>query len=126
MSRKIRNSKLKALKKCQIVACKVNVSDSTIKSIQVNNMRIELKISQYAKDTTVFVHGDLDSITTLLRVLNDFKEHPGPEINTVQTDSLWLGEWKAERMNLLVLKGQCHEDFAVLGQFCAKITTLRL
>ena len=24
------------------------------------------------------------------------------------------------------LKGQCHEDFAVLGQFCAKIITLRL
>ena len=25
-----------------------------------------------------------------------------------------------------VLKEQCHEDFAVLGQFCAKIITLRL
>ena len=24
------------------------------------------------------------------------------------------------------LKGQCHEDFAVLGQFFAKIITLRL
>ena len=24
------------------------------------------------------------------------------------------------------LKGQCHEDFAVSGQFCAKIITLRL
>ena len=26
----------------------------------------------------------------------------------------------------LVLKGQCHKDFAVLGQFCAKIMILRL
>ena len=25
-----------------------------------------------------------------------------------------------------VLKEHCHEDFAVLGQFCAKIITLRL
>ena len=25
-----------------------------------------------------------------------------------------------------LLKGQCHEDFAVLGQFWAKITTLSL
>ena len=25
-----------------------------------------------------------------------------------------------------ILKGQCHEDFAVLGQFFAKIITLRL
>ena len=24
------------------------------------------------------------------------------------------------------LKGHCHEDFAVLGQFCAKIIPLRL
>ena len=24
------------------------------------------------------------------------------------------------------LKGHCHEDFAVLGEFCAKIITLRL
>ena len=27
---------------------------------------------------------------------------------------------------LLYLKGQCHEDFGILGQFCAKILTLRL
>ena len=26
----------------------------------------------------------------------------------------------------LFLKEQCHKDFAVLGQFCAKIITLRL
>ena len=26
----------------------------------------------------------------------------------------------------MFLKEQCHEDFAVLGQFCAKIVTLRL
>ena len=34
----------------------------------------------------------------------------------------------AQRFELHVasLKGQCHEDFAVLGQFCAKIITLRL
>ena len=25
-----------------------------------------------------------------------------------------------------LLKGQCHEDFAVLGQICAKIITSRL
>ena len=27
---------------------------------------------------------------------------------------------------LLILKEQCHEDLGVLGQFCAKIITLRL
>ena len=29
-------------------------------------------------------------------------------------------------IRLLLLKEQCHEDFAVLGQFCAKIITLML
>ena len=26
----------------------------------------------------------------------------------------------------LILKGHCHEDFAVLGQFCAEIIALKL
>ena len=29
------------------------------------------------------------------------------------------------RNNSFYLKGQCHKDFAVLGQFCAKIITLK-
>ena len=29
-------------------------------------------------------------------------------------------------INFFLSKEQCHEDFAVLGQFCAKISTLRL
>ena len=66
-------------------------NDSTIKGIQVNKQ--ELKISQYADDTTVFVR-DLDSVTSLLKVLNDFKEHSGLEINTTKTEAMWLGEWK--------------------------------
>ena len=47
-----------------------------------------------------------------------------------------VGAWTHEKAALLksryknnyakILKEQCHEDFAVLGQFCAKIITLRL
>ena len=54
-------------------------NDPTIKGIRVNKR--ELKISQYADDTTVFVR-DLDSVTSLLEVQNDFKEYSGLEINT--------------------------------------------
>ena len=43
--------------------------DAKIKGIQVN--KYELKISQYADDTTVFDH-DLESVTSLLKLLNDF------------------------------------------------------
>ena len=66
-------------------------NDPTIRGIQVN--KHEQKISQYADDTTVVVR-DLDSVTSLLRVLNDFKEHSGLEINTTKTEAMWLGEWK--------------------------------
>ena len=66
-------------------------SDPTIKGIQVN--KHELKISQYADDTTVFVR-DLDSVTSLLRLLNDFNECSGLEINTTKSEAMWLGEWK--------------------------------
>jgi len=59
-------------------------NDPTIRGIQVNKR--ELKICQYADDTTVVVR-DLDSITSLLRVLNDFKEHSGLEINTTKTEA---------------------------------------
>ena len=66
-------------------------NDPSIKAIQFN--KYELKISQYANDTTVFVL-DLDSVTSLLRVLSDFKEHSGQEINTTKTEVMWLGELK--------------------------------
>jgi len=66
-------------------------NDPSIKAIQFN--KYELKISQYANDTTVFVL-DLDSVTSLLRVLSDFKEHSGLEINTTKTEVKWLGELK--------------------------------
>ena len=66
-------------------------NDPTIKGIQINKQ--ELKISQYADDTTVFVR-DLDSVTSQLKVLNDFKEHSGLEINTTKTEAMWLVEWK--------------------------------
>ena len=63
----------------------------TIKGIQAH--KHELKICQYADDATVLVR-DLDSVTSLLRVLNDFKEHSGPKINTTKTEAMRLGEWK--------------------------------
>ena len=30
----------------------------------------------------------------LLKVLNDFKEHSGLEINTTKTETMWLDKWK--------------------------------
>ena len=44
-------------------------------------------------------------------------DHARRRLLTMWVKTLYRQRW---------LKGQCHEDFAVLGQFCAKIITLRL
>ena len=51
-------------------------------------------------------------------------------LNTVLNDILVVVVFLKSILQIIsvniFLKGQCHEDFAVLGQFCAKIITFRL
>ena len=61
-------------------------SDPTINGIQVNTH--ELKRSQDADNTTVFVR-DLDSVTSLLKLLNEFNECSGLEINNTKMKAMW-------------------------------------
>ena len=63
----------------------------TIKGIQVGNN--ELKTTQYADDTTVFVR-DLDSVPQLIKLLSEFKDISGLEINKHKTEAVWLGSWR--------------------------------
>ena len=83
-------------------------NNPTIKGIQVNK-------HEYADDTTVFVR-DLDSVTSLLRVLNDFKEHSGLEINTTKTEAMCLAEWKVKTDEPFGFKWP-KEPINVLGVF---------
>ena len=64
---------------------------SSVKGIEVNNH--EIKIAQYADDTTVFVR-DRDSVLELLNLLEEFSSLSGLEIITSRTEALWLGQWK--------------------------------
>ena len=63
---------------------------STIHGINVGQK--EIKITQYADDTKVFVR-DRESVTQLLKLLEEFKTC-GLEINTSKTEALWLGSWR--------------------------------
>ena len=63
----------------------------TIRGIQVGHN--ELKTTQYADDTTVFVR-DLDSVPQLLKLLSEFKDISGLEINKHKTEAMWLGSWR--------------------------------
>ena len=46
--------------------------------------------------------------------------------SSTKTVQHWIKNVCLEILEQRSLKEQCHEDFAVLGQFCAKIITLRL
>ena len=64
---------------------------ASVKGIRVDDH--EIKIAQYADDTTVFVR-DKESVLELLDFLREFSSLSGLEINTSKTEAMWLGQWK--------------------------------
>ena len=65
--------------------------DPTIRGILVGKK--ERTIAQYADDTSVLVRA-LDSVSQLLKLLNNFKNISGLEINKHKTEAMWLGSWR--------------------------------
>ena len=65
--------------------------DPTIQGITIGQK--EIKITQYADDTTVLLK-DLDSVLQLLKLLDQFKRISGLEINVNKTEAMWLGSWR--------------------------------
>ena len=51
----------------------------------------ELKISQYAEDTTLVLDGSPTSLTTSLQILDLFSEVSGLRLNSKKTEALWIG-----------------------------------
>ena len=64
---------------------------ASVKGIRVDDH--EIKIAQYADDTTVFDR-DRESVLELLDFLREFSSLSGLEINTSKTEAMWLGQWK--------------------------------
>ena len=66
--------------------------------------RLELKLLQYADDTTFFV-GDSRSLEIILSELDEFGKVAGPMINKEKTSLLWIGKkdrrWKLSNIDLL-------------------------
>lgn len=56
----------------------------------------EVKTTMYADDTTVFLR-DTESISHLLKLLDQFKTVSGLEVNASKTEAMWLGQWKNRR-----------------------------
>ena len=66
-------------------------NNDSIKGINIGKK--EIKLTQFADDTTVFV-SDQVSVTNLLKLLSEFKHTSGLEINTNKTEAMGLGAWR--------------------------------
>ena len=85
--------------------------DPTIQGITVGQK--EIKITQYADDTTVLLK-DLDSVLQLLKLLDQFKRVSGLEINANKTEAMWLGSWRNRKNKPFGFKWP-HEPIYALG-----------
>jgi len=52
----------------------------------------EIKLSQFADDTTFF-NADLVSLEKALKIVDDFKKLAGLSLNVKKTKAIWLGRW---------------------------------
>jgi len=66
-------------------------SNNDIKGIAVGGK--EIKVTQFADDTTVFFSGH-QSVINLLKLLREFKHTSDQEINASKTEAMWLGAWR--------------------------------
>ena len=51
----------------------------------------EIKLSQYADDTTLILDGSEKSLSEALRVLESFEKFSGLRLNSKKTETLWIG-----------------------------------
>ena len=70
------------------VLAKAIRENQSIKGIFVN--RREIKLSQYADDTTLILDGTKESLKASLKTLDDFYELSGLKLNDKKTEALWI------------------------------------
>ena len=63
--------------------------NKSIKGIFVNSN--EIKLSQYADDTTLILEGTKESLKAALKTLDDFYEVSGLKLNDKKTEAFWIG-----------------------------------
>ena len=85
--------------------------DSNVRGIKV--LGKEIKLSQYADDTTLF-NADIESLEMALKIVGDFGRIAGLSLNIKKTKVLWLGKWKSKRNKPLDLKW-FHSPVKILG-----------
>ena len=85
--------------------------DSTVKGIKVFGN--EIKLSQFADDTTFF-NADLVSLEKALKIVDDFGKLAGLSLNVKKTKAIWLGRWANNKNRPLNIKW-FHGPVKILG-----------
>ena len=60
----------------------------------------EIKLSQYADDTTLILNGNQDSLSAALDTINNFGKSSGLKLNDKKTEALWIGSMKGKKEKL--------------------------
>ena len=60
-----------------------------IKGISIN--KLEIKVSQYTDDTTLFLDGSENSLRSALNLLGEFAKFSGLKPNISKTSAIWIG-----------------------------------
>jgi len=68
------------------ILAKATRSNKNIKGISVNNS--EIKISQYADDTTFILNGTSESLSATLQTIETFSSMSGLRLNSRKTEAL--------------------------------------
>ena len=74
----------------QLLACKIR-QDKEIQEIKI--FRQELKISQFADETTL-LNSNRNSVCRALNILDNFGNLSGLRLNSSKTKALWLSPWR--------------------------------
>ena len=85
--------------------------DFDVKGIKV--FENEIKLSQFADDTTLF-NADLVSLERTLEIVNEFGKLAGLSLNVKKTKAIWLGKWANNRNRPLYIKW-FHTPVKILG-----------
>ena len=93
----------------EILSCSIR-SEKLIRGIQVKGK--ELKLTQYADDTTTFVK-DGASLGKLLELLDLFLQCSGLKINSTKSEAIWLGKDRNNCSKLYDLKWPQDPIFAL-------------
>ena len=81
----------------------IKLKKSTYKGIRVKigNKVKEMKISQYADDTCLFLKDEVQ-IEPVLNIINYFGDIAEPKLTLTKTEGLWLGSKTYQRLNCLL------------------------